>query len=159
MSTLRGHRPPEVFGSWCAKEVAAKKSGPTSNEVSGPIIFSEVAGDPACRLEVPSDARRIGLAPSSPSCSRRQKEGTNKSTEVPGGHRKHQKPQDVPGGPRRTQEIPEEVPGGPRRPQEVPGGPRRSQEVPGDPRRQQEAPGVHNLRNCLQHCVIICTRI
>ena len=71
------------------------------------MIFSEVAGDPACRLEVPNDARRIGFAPSAPSCYRRQEEGTNKSTEVPGGHRKHQKPQDVPGGPRRPQEVPD----------------------------------------------------
>ena len=40
------------------------------------------------------------------------------------------RPQEAPGGPRRSQETP----GGPRRPQEAPGGPRSFQEATGGPR-------------------------
>ena len=40
------------------KEVAETKSEPTSHEVSGPMIFEEVAGDPACRLDAPGDTTK-----------------------------------------------------------------------------------------------------
>ena len=76
-------------------------------------MFEKVAGDPACKLEVPGDATQ----------------------EVPGGPRKHHEVQKSPGDPKRPQYAPR----GPRRYQRVPRGSRRSQEALGaGPKRSQK---------------------